>query len=68
MDDKDKLDGFAQSVANGLKAKGKMEKEKNKARNNRLWLWFGIIILIAILIWWLFSIGTLDAIIGTANG
>lgn len=54
--------------AEGLKAEGKMRKENSTKRINKLWLWLGIIVLIIILVWWLFSIGTFEAIVGTANG
>ena len=55
-------------MAKGLKANGKIRKNNSTRKTNRLWLWLGILILIFILIWWLFSIGTFNDLIGTANG
>lgn len=48
-------------------------EERNKARhhtatNNRLWIWLGVIILIFILLYWLFSIGIFEDLIGYFNG
>ena len=54
--------------AQKLKAHGKNQKNNGIARSNRLWLWLGVLILIFILVWWLFSIGTFSDLIGTANG
>lgn len=69
MDDQEKInDGYADRVANSLKAKSKMDKNKSTAKTNKVWMWFGVIVLIAILLWWLFSIGIFDAIVGTTNG
>ncbi len=69
MDDKEKqVDAYADRVANSLKAKSHMNKNNSTKKTNKLWMWFGVIVLIAILLWWLFSIGIFDAIIGTTNG
>jgi flagellar biosynthesis/type III secretory pathway M-ring protein FliF/YscJ len=39
-------------------------KFSNYKRNNRWWIWFGILVLIFILIWWLWTVGIFgDAII-----
>lgn len=61
-------EGYMAPEAEGLKADGKIRKENGTRKTNRLWLWLGIIILIFILVWWLFSIGTFSDIIGTTNG
>ncbi len=61
-------EGYEEPIARGLKAQGKIRKNKNTMKTNRLWLWFGVLILILILLWWLFSIGTFDALLGIANG
>lgn len=65
---REERDGFENPIARGIKANGKIQKNKNTGKINRLWLWLGVIILIFILVWWLFSIGTFSDIIGTANG
>lgn len=59
---------LAPEQAEGLTARGKVRKNRNTGKVNRIWLWFGVLILIFILLWWLFSIGTFDALLGTANG
>lgn len=51
-----------------LLAHGKEKKNGGIARSNRLWLWLGVIVLIFILVYWLFAIGTFEDIIGTSNG
>ncbi len=61
-------EGYESQIANGLKAQGKIRKNSNTRKNNRIWLWFGVLVLIFILLWWLFSIGTFDALLGIANG
>ena len=42
-------------IADSLKANGKNRKRENTSRINKLWLWLGVLILVAILIWWLFT-------------
>lgn len=61
-------EGYTEPLAEGLRADGKIRKNNGKARSNRLWIWLGVLILIFILIWWLFSIGTFSDLIGTTNG
>lgn len=55
-------------IADSLPAGGKNRKNGNTRKTNRLWLWLGIIVLIFILIYWLFTIGMFDALTGAANG
>lgn len=55
-------------TANELRANAKNRKNSNILKNNRLWLWLGVIILIFILFWWIFGIGTAEDIVGTSNG
>lgn len=61
-------EGYEEPIAKGIKAQGKIRKNNNTRIINRIWLWFGVLVLIFILLWWLFSIGTFDALIGTTNG
>lgn len=51
-----------------LKPGRKICKNNSTRKVNGLWIWLGVIILIFILIWWLFSVGTFNDIIGAANG
>lgn len=55
-------------IADSLKAKGKRQKNNSTTRINKLWLWFGILILIVILFWWLFSLGIFGDASGAFNG
>lgn len=55
-------------VADKLKAEGKVRKNKSTRKINNLWLWFGVLILVAILLWWLFSMGVLGDGFGAFNG
>ena len=55
-------------IAESMPANGKNRKRRSSARTNRLWLWLGIIVLIFILIYCLFAIGTFEDIIGYFNG
>ncbi len=61
-------EGYQDQIANSIKAKGKMRKNDSIRKTNRIWLWLGVLVLIFILLWWLFSIGTFDALVGTTNG
>lgn len=42
-------------IADGLRAHGKNEKRNGTKRVNKLWLWLGVLVLVAILLWWLFT-------------
>lgn len=55
-------------IANSMKAKGRERKRENTKRINNLWLWFGVLILVAILLYWLFSIGIFESLTGFFNG
>ena len=74
MDTKDtrnvirKEHGLANEEAQKLRAEGKIRKNNGTRRVNRLWLWLGVLILIFILLWWLYSIGTFEALTGVTNG
>ncbi len=52
----------------GLEVRGKKQKNSGMARSNRLWLWLGVLVLIFILIYWLFAIGTFEDWMGVFNG
>lgn len=74
MDTKDtrneirKEHGLANEEVQKLRAEGKIRKNNGTRRVNRLWLWLGVLILIFILLWWLYSIGTFEALTGVTNG
>ena len=48
-------DATSDVVADSLRAKSKNEKRNSTKRINKLWLWLGVLVLVAILIWWLFT-------------
>lgn len=54
--------------AGRLRAQGRRRRDNNTRKVNRLWLWLGVLILIFILLWWLWSIGTFEDLTGVTNG
>lgn len=54
----------ADMIANSLKAQGRERHRENTRKINHLWLWLGVLILIAILLYWLFSMGLMESIAG----
>lgn len=58
----------ADLIAESLPANGKNEKRRNTIKINKLWLWFGVIVLIFILLFWLFAIGTFGDLADWFNG
>ena len=64
MENKDQNN--ADLIADKLRAKER--KRKNTRRINNWWLWFGVIILIFILVWWLWTIGIFGDMSGSFNG
>lgn len=55
-------------IAGSMPAEGRNRHRHHTAKSNRLWIWLGIIVLIFILLYWLFSIGMFEDLIGTTNG
>lgn len=51
-----------------LKEEGRMRKEEGKVRSSRLWIWLGVLVLIFILVYWLFAIGTFGDLANWFNG
>lgn len=58
----------ADLIADELRAEAKERKRKNTRRSNNWWLWFGVIILIFILVWWLWTMGIFGDMTGSFNG
>lgn len=46
----------------------RQNKEIDTPRSNRLWVWLGVIVLIFIIIYWLFAIGTFGDLANWFNG
>lgn len=55
-----------EQIANSLRVDAKKRNQANISKNNRLWLWLGILVLVAILLYCLFSIGLFTSM-GGAN-
>ncbi|MDE5843091.1 MAG: hypothetical protein K2H35_05080 [Muribaculaceae bacterium] len=55
-------------IAESMPAEGKNHKRKDTVRTNRLWMWLGIIVLVFILLYWLFAVGTFEDMLGVFNG
>lgn len=55
-------------IAGSMPAEGKNHKNKQTVKTNRLWMWLGIIVLVFILLYWLFAVGTFEDMLGVFNG
>lgn len=55
-------------TAEDILANGKRHHNHNTGKINRLWLWLGVIILIFILGWWLWTICIAEDVTGVDNG
>lgn len=55
-------------VADRLRAEGKDLKRNSTKRINKLWLWLGVLVLVAILLWWLFTYVIFADEVGAFNG
>lgn len=60
--EKDTRDPRESMEINQLRADEKIQRNRSTRKINRLWMWLGIIILLFILFWWLFSIGAFEAL------
>lgn len=67
MEDNNNYEGHNRQ-AEELLAEGKRRKRNGIRRRNNFWLWFGVLILIFILIWWLWTMGIFGDAIGSFNG
>lgn len=46
----------------------RQDKQDGVQKSNRLWVWLGVLILIFILLYWLFAIGTFGDLANWFNG
>lgn len=51
-----------------IKATGKQRHREHTRKVNKLWVWLGVIILIFILVWWLWTFGIAEDVSGVTNG
>lgn len=68
MDNKGNKYETEDQIINSMTAQGKNKKRHDAVKTNRLWIWLGVIVLIFILLYWLFVIGTFDDLMGYFNG
>mgnify|MGYP000812590517 CR=1 FL=1 len=47
---------------------GRIRKEEGRRNSSSLWIWLGVIVLIFIIIYWLFAIGTFGDLANWFNG
>ncbi|MDE6007473.1 MAG: hypothetical protein K2G67_07965 [Muribaculaceae bacterium] len=57
-----------EKASEAARANYKDKKNETTRKNNKLWLWLGVLILIFILLYWLFSIGLFEDASGVING
>ena len=57
----------ADMIARSMEAEQKDKQREKTRRMNKLWLWLGVLILVAILLWWIFSIGFFEDTTGVTN-
>ncbi|MDE6548435.1 MAG: hypothetical protein K2L22_05505 [Muribaculaceae bacterium] len=73
MDNKDRQE-MENKAFNEMRRAGKNLEENRQRKDvgtqnsNRLWVWLGVLVLIFILIYWLFAIGTFGDLANWFNG
>lgn len=50
------------------KAQKNMRENESKRKSNKVWMWLGVVILVFILLFWIFDIGTWEDLMGVFNG
>ena len=54
-------------IARSMEAQQKDKHRESTRRMNKLWIWLGVLFLVAILLWWIFSIGFFEDTTGVTN-
>ena len=57
----------ADMIARSMEAEQKDKQREHTRRMNKLWIWLGVLFLVAILLWWIFSIGFFEDTTGVTN-
>lgn len=57
-----------QEDVNHIRLEHKELRENSTRKVNKLWLWLGVLILIFILLYWLYTIGLFEDLTGVTNG
>lgn len=68
MDTKDTRKQNIEEASTMARAEQRKRKNESTKRMNKLWMWLGVVILVFILLFWIFGIGTQEAIDGVDNG
>ena len=66
-DKKHQHDDNADLISRSMEAEQKDKERTHTRRLNKLWIWLGVLFLIAILLWWIFSIGFFEDTSGFTN-
>ncbi|MDE7413094.1 MAG: hypothetical protein K2N05_04795 [Muribaculaceae bacterium] len=66
--DRNNIDSNIHEAESMARAEQRKRKNDSTRRMNKLWMWLGVVILIFILLFWIFGIGTAEDIEGTDNG
>lgn len=64
----DEYTSDTEQIAESMPANRRNIKRRHTRKVNRLWLWFGVLILIFLLLYWLFSIGIMEDLLNIFNG
>ena len=54
-------------IARSMEAEQKNKEREKTRRMNKLWIWLGVLFLVVILLWWIFSIGFFEDTTGVTN-
>ncbi len=54
--------------AEKMRVQAKKQEREHTHKVNKLWMWLGVLLLIFILLWWLWTIGTFEDLFGVTNG
>lgn len=57
----------AELIAKSMEAEEKNKERQHTKSMNKLWIWLGVLVLIALLLWWIFSIGFFEDTTGVTN-
>ena len=63
-DERHKHDGKqdnADLIAESMLAEQKNKKRETTKKMNRLWIWLGVLLLVAILLWFIFGLGLFES-------
>ena len=59
--------GNEELIAKSMEANQKQHEREHVRNLNKLWIWLGVIVLVVLLLWWIFSIGFFEDTTGVTN-